>query len=118
MGLERLVLLTGSAGTAAEKSPPADVYVVAVGDNAHRFALAAVEALRSSRPDLRIIQHTGGGSFKSQIKKADKSGARLALIVGEDEAAQGVVTLKPLRDQGEQQQRPLGELEAAVTTLL
>jgi histidyl-tRNA synthetase len=89
-----------------------------VGDNAHRFALAAVEALRSSQPGLRIIQHTGGGSFKSQIKKADKSGARLALIVGEDEAERGVVTLKPLRDQGEQQQRPLGELEAAVTTLL
>ena len=64
------------------------------------------------------MQHTGGGSFKSQIKKADKSGARLALIVGEDEVARGVVTIKPLRDQAEQQQRPLGELDSAVETLL
>ena len=118
MGLERLVLLTASLGTAAEKSPLADVYVVAVGDNAHRFALAATEALRTSQPELRIVQHTGGGSFKSQIKKADKSGARLALIVGEDEVARGVVTIKPLRDQAEQQQRPLGELDSAVETLL
>jgi histidyl-tRNA synthetase len=118
MGLERLVLLTESLGGAAEKSLSADVYVVAVGDNAHRFALAAAEALRTSQPGLRIVQHTGGGSFKSQIKKADKSGARLALIVGDDEVDQGVVTLKPLRDQGEQQQRPLAELEAAVTALL
>ncbi len=118
MGLERLVLLTESLGAAAEKSHAADVYVVAVGDNAHRFALAAVEALRTSQPGLCIVQHAGGGSFKSQIKKADKSGARLALIVGDDEADQGVVTLKPLREQGEQQQRPLAELEAAVTALL
>ena len=118
MGLERLVLLTESLETAGEKSPLADVYVVAVGDNAHRFALAATEALRTSQPQLRIVQHTGGGSFKSQIKKADKSGARLALIVGEDEVARGVVTIKPLRDQAEQQQRPLGELDSAIETLL
>jgi histidyl-tRNA synthetase len=118
MGLERLVLLTESLETAGEKSPLADVYVVAVGDNAHRFALAATEALRTSQPQLRIVQHTGGGSFKSQIKKADKSGARLALIVGDDEVARGVVTIKPLRDQAEQQQRPLGELDSAIETLL
>ena len=118
MGLERLVLLIEALGVAEEKSPQADVYVVAVGDNAHRAALAAVETLRTARPELRIVQHVGGGSFKSQIKKADKSGARVALIMGEDEVAQGVATLKPLRQQGDQQQEPLSGLDAALTALL
>ena len=118
MGLERLVLLIEALAAGEEKSPLADVYVVAVGDNAHRSALAAVESLRTIRPDLRIVQHVGGGSFKSQIKKADKSGARVALIMGDDEVAAGAATLKPLRDQGEQHQAPLSELESAIHALL
>ncbi|NQY02086.1 MAG: histidine--tRNA ligase, partial [Halieaceae bacterium] len=98
MGVERLVLLIEAVGAQAPAPERADVYVVAVGDNAHRTALAAIEALRTALPELRVIQHVGGGSFKSQMKRADKSGARVALILGEDEVAAQSATVKQLRD--------------------
>ncbi|MCB1733035.1 MAG: histidine--tRNA ligase, partial [Halieaceae bacterium] len=81
-------------------------YVVAVGEAAQREALAAVEAVRDKLGELVILQHTGAGSFKSQLKKADKSGARVALIWGEDEVANGKVTIKQLRDQAAQEDIP------------
>jgi len=98
MGMERLVLLLMEQGVALERAE-ADVYVVAVGGAAERSALAATETLRGDFPQLRIVVHAGGGSFKSQMKKADKSGARVALIWGEDEAASNSVTVKLLREQ-------------------
>jgi histidyl-tRNA synthetase len=121
MGMERLVLLLQDAGVAT--SPPAiDIYVVAVGDDAHRLALSTVEQYRTLRPQLRIVQHTGGGSFKSQMKRADKSGARVALIWGEDEVARQSVTIKALRatDAGrsEQQTVALGELDRTLCAVL
>ena len=118
MGLERLVLLVEALQAGPTVSSAADVYVVAVGDNAHRVALAAVEKLRSAMPGERIVQHVGGGSFKSQMKKADKSGARLALIWGDDEVAAEEVTLKSLRDQGSQQRVPAADLTSAVLAAL
>ncbi|MDA8752743.1 histidine--tRNA ligase [Halieaceae bacterium] len=118
MGLERLVLLVQALQAAPPLSSAADVYVVAVGDNAHRVALAAVEDLRAALPARRIVQHVGGGSFKSQMKKADRSGASLALIWGEDEVAAEVVTLKNLRDPGGQQQLPVADLASAVQAVL
>jgi histidyl-tRNA synthetase len=84
--------------------PPADapdVYLVNVGEAASRFALVAGEALRDA--GLSVLLHGGGGSFKSQMKKADASGARFALVIGDDEAAAGEVAVKPLRGEGEQQ---------------
>ena len=121
MGLERLVLLLAEMG--GERPPlTADIYVVAVGDDARREALAAAESVRAVHPDLCIVQHTGGGSFKSQMKKADKSGARLALIWGEDEVREGTVTLKQLRRapaEGESQKAlPLADLEQALCEAL
>jgi len=117
MGMERLVLLLREKDALAAANTGSDVYVVAVGDDAQRAALAAVEAIRDRRPQLRIVQHTGGGSFKSQMKKADRSGARVALIWGEDEVASATVTLKPLRG-GEgtaaQHSVPCAELDAAL----
>jgi len=99
MGMERLVLLLLEVGAAGlETAASADAYVVAVGDAAEREALTAVEAIRDRFADLAIVQHTGGGSFKSQLKKADKSGARVALIWGEDEVCAGTVTIKHLRE--------------------
>jgi histidyl-tRNA synthetase len=95
IGMERVVLLLQEAGSTA--GPAADVYVVAVGDQAQRVALVAAENLRQQQ-SLRIVQHTGGGSFKTQMKKADKSGARVALIWGEDEVAAQTVTVKSLRE--------------------
>ena len=124
MGLERLVLLLLETGALAESAASADVYIVAVGDAAQRQALATIERLRDRHPGLAMVQHTGGGSFKSQMKKADKSGARVALIWGEDEVAAQTVTVKTLRDTGgdgarvAQQTVPGEELEATLCAVL
>lgn len=117
MGLERLVLLLGERGLAPGERAP-DVYVLAVGDTAVSSALVATQALRDEAPELVVVQHVGGGSFRSQMKKADRSGARIALVWGEDEAAAGTVTVKPLRSAGEQTTVPLGRLHEAVRVLL
>ena len=118
MGLERLVLLMEEVGTVTHDSARADVYVVAGGDLAHQCALVQVERLREAHAGLRIIQHVGGGSIKSQIKKADKSGAVVALIWGDTEVDEGTVTLKPLRGQGQQLTLPLAALPEALDTAL
>jgi histidyl-tRNA synthetase len=100
MGVERLLALMLDAGIAPPAAAP-DVYLVNVGEAAGRFALQAGEALRDA--GLDVVLHGGGGSFKSQMKKADASGARYAMIIGDDEAAAGEVSVKPLRGEGEQQ---------------
>nr|WP_269750003.1 histidine--tRNA ligase [Pseudomonas aeruginosa] len=104
MGVERLVLLLEPLGVIpAELNRPADLYVCAFGEPAELAALTLAEQLRSAIPGIRLLVNAGAGSFKSQFKKADKSGARFALILGEDEVANRVVGFKPLRDEGEQQ---------------
>ncbi len=122
MGVERLVLLIEAAATVPEQSSEADIYLVSFGDDAQREAVVAGENLRDAFPGLRIVQHNGGGSFKSQMKKADRSGARIALIWGEDEIAAGSVTLKALREADKdrlgQQSLPRSELEQALRALL
>ena len=121
MGMERLVLLMLETGALDQSGQGiADVYAVAAGEGAQAAALAAVESLRDTLAGLTIVQHTGGGSFKSQLKKADKSGAKVALIWGEDEVAAGTVTVKYLREgsgQGDkpgQQSVPGQQLEATL----
>ncbi len=98
IGLERLILLLQSEGHVPESlSRPVDVYLAAVGDvQAEALKLAA--SIRRALPGLRLSMHCGGGSFKSQLKKADKSGAAIALILGENEAAAGEVGVKYLRE--------------------
>src|SRR5690606_826804 len=104
MGIERLVLLVETLGKVpAEIARQVDVYLCAFGEPAELAALALAERLRDQVPGLRLQVNAGGGSFKSQLKKADKSGALYALVLGEDELARQVVGCKPLRDQGEQQ---------------
>lgn len=104
MGIERLVLLLETLGKVpAEIARTVDVYLCAFGEPAELAALALSERLRDQLPNLRLQVNAGAGSFKSQFKKADKSGALFALILGEDELAQQVVGCKPLRGQGEQQ---------------
>jgi len=104
MGVERLVLLLETLELLpAELHSPADVYLCAFGEAAELAGLGLAERLRDAIPDLRLLVNAGGGSFKSQFKKADKSGARFALILGEDELAARVVGCKPLRDDTEQQ---------------
>ena len=104
MGIERLVLLLETLGKVpAEIARTVDIYLCAFGEPAELAALALSERLRDELPNLRLQVNAGAGSFKSQFKKADKSGALYALILGEDELAQQVVGCKPLRGQGEQQ---------------
>ncbi len=101
MGIERFVDLFEACGG---KAPPvnADLYVVAVGDGALKQAFEVAEELRDKFADMRIDVNLGGGSFKSQMKRADKSNADYALILGETEIAGNRIGLKPLRS-GEDQ---------------
>ncbi|MDG1492967.1 MAG: histidine--tRNA ligase [Luminiphilus sp.] len=110
VGLERLVLLL--KGLETQSTPHADIYVVTADAKSQLHALPRVEALRRALPSQAIQAHLGGGSFKSQFKRADRSGARFALVYGESEQATESVTLKPLRSEGEQVTLPDSELAA------
>ena len=101
MGIERFVDLYEACGGKTPEAA-ADVYVVAVGDGAVDEAFVLSEEVRDRIPDVRVEVNLGGGSFKSQMKRADKSNARFALILGEQEIKEGRAGLKPLRSQNEQ----------------
>ena len=117
MGVERLVaLLVAAGGTPAAAHP--DVYVVVSGERAAAQALTIVERLRSERPRLRFELNLGGGNFKAQFRRADKSGAPLALIIGDDELARGVLGVKPLRVESGQSECPIDALAAGVDAAL
>ncbi len=115
MGLERLVALLEDQGAGQSCDP--HLYLVMLGDDARRRGAQLAEELRDAMPNLRLLSHCGGGSFKSQFKKADKSGAHYALILGEGELERGVVGLKPLRDNSEQRELSLQELPQALQEL-
>jgi histidyl-tRNA synthetase len=117
MGIERLVaLLQAASGTVPAPRP--DVYVVVSGPQAAVQALELVERLRSERPRVRFELNLGGGNFKAQFRRADKSGAPLALIIGDDELARGVVAMKPLREESGQSECPIVALAAGVDAAL
>jgi histidyl-tRNA synthetase len=102
MGVERLIALIKESG--GEPAAPApDVYLVHQGESAARMAFRVAEGLRDQ--GINVLLHCGGGSFKSQMKKADGSGASFAVIIGDDEAATGEAQLKPLREAGSAQQK-------------
>ncbi|EAW31475.1 histidyl-tRNA synthetase [marine gamma proteobacterium HTCC2143] len=111
MGLERLSLIVqvlNKVPDSINNNP--DVYFVVAGDKAKAAAFQLSEQLRDKIPSLKLQLHCGGGSFKSQFKKADKSGASIALIIGDNEAEQGVVNVKWLRNDIEQNTVNNGEL--------
>jgi len=109
MGIERFVALYEVCGGETPASRP-DVYVAALGEAAEREAFALVERLRDELNGIRLELNLGGGSFKSQMKRADKSGAEYALLLGEKELAEAKAGLKPLRSQDEQVPVALDEL--------
>ena len=116
MGIERLILLLETLDKIpASLARTVDVFVCAFGEQAELQALNLVEALRDQQPQLRILVNAGGGSFKSQFKKADRSGALYALVLGEDECTQQVVAIKPLRTEGEQISVPWDQLSEYLT---
>ncbi|MCK7551825.1 MULTISPECIES: histidine--tRNA ligase [Marinobacter] len=119
MGLERLILLLETLGLVPEDAnSDADVYVTAMGERAVAAAFALSETLRSELPGAVIVTHCGGGSFKSQMKKADRSGARYAVILGENEIDSGTAGLKPLRSDEGQQALAQAELVSTLKPLL
>jgi histidyl-tRNA synthetase len=102
MGVERLIALIKESG--GEPAAPApDVYFVHQGEVASRMAFRVAEGLRDQ--GVNVLLHCGGGSFKSQMKKADASGAAFAIIIGDDEALTGEAQLKSLREEGATQQK-------------
>lgn len=96
IGLERLVLMAAAGGYRPPDERP-HAYLVTVGETAEKQGLALAERLRDRVPGLRLTSHCGGGSFKSQFKRADRSDAEVALILGETEVASGHIACKPLR---------------------
>ena len=112
IGLERVFLLMQEYGVVANDAP--DVYLVNVGELAEQVAFAMAERLRQA--GLQVVLHTGGGSFKSQMKKADRSQARYAIILGDDEVNTQQVGLKPMRANAPDQQQQLS-LDAAIAYL-
>jgi histidyl-tRNA synthetase len=114
MGVERVVELVRLAGMEPTAAAP-DVYVMAQGVQAQRAALAFAEQLRDAFPGRGIQVHCGSAKFKTQFRRADESGAKLGLIVGDDELARGVIALKPLRGaDSTQSEFPVTELSARV----
>jgi histidyl-tRNA synthetase len=107
MGIERLLALMEVAQTPIPSRMP-DAYLVHAGEAASAHAWLAAAALRSA--GVAVVYHLGGGSFKSQMKKADASGARYALIVGDEEALLGQLTVKALREEKEQARMAVAEI--------
>lgn len=111
MGVERLVLLLDTLNAfPADVDQRLDAYLTAQGEGVLSHALLLAERLRSEQPSLRIQTHCGGGNFKKQIKKADQSGAQVAILLGEDEMSRGVAAIKFLREQKEQKEVAISEL--------
>ena len=114
MGVERLLVLLQEDGMALPK-PKVDVYVVHQGELAAALASCVSEQLRDAK--LRVVLHCGGGSFKSQMKKADASGAAIAVVIGDDEAQAKQVSVKPMQG-GEQVKVNVTELNAVIVEII
>ncbi len=117
MGIERVVELLRQLPSQPQ-APAADVYVVLNGEQAAIAGTRIIESLRDALPHRRFELNLGGGNFKAQFRRADRSRAALALILGEEELARGVVALKPLRLESGQSECPMAELPARIEAAL
>lgn len=115
VGIERVVELLEQFQTFV---PELDAYILGVGEHAAKAAILIAENLRREIPGFKCQANCGGGSFKSQFKRADKSGAKFALILGDDELENQQIGIKYLREEKEQEQLPLTDLVDKLTTLL
>jgi histidyl-tRNA synthetase len=111
LGMERLLALVEAQANVGAADTP-HVYLILVGAQAETSGLALAATLRRDVPGLRVLTNCGGGSFKSQFKRADKSGAGIALVLGDEELAAGAVGVKFLRADRPQQQQPLEQIVA------
>ncbi len=116
MGLERLIELLAAEGTPLDRAT--DAYLILLGEAAERAGPALAEKLRDRVPGLRLICNAGGGSMKAQFRRADRSGAAVALVLGESEAASGQLAVKPLRGEGGQETLDLDEAVSRIQSLV
>ena len=117
MGCERLVSMLIDQQLAPAQAN-CDVYLLMRGDNSVARAQQLAESIRDAMPGLHLVVHAGAGSFKSQMRKADKSGARVAIIMGESELAAGAVAVKYLREQRDQVEIAQAEIASRLASLL
>jgi histidyl-tRNA synthetase len=117
MGQERIVMLLQKRDEEIRRQRP-QAYLVLVGEHAQIPGFKLAEQLRDAWPELALQVNLGGGSFKTQFKRADKSGAEIALVLGDDEAAKGVVAVKALRREVAQEECPVERISERIGILL
>ncbi|MDH3327330.1 MAG: ATP phosphoribosyltransferase regulatory subunit, partial [Gammaproteobacteria bacterium] len=117
MGLERLIALLMELGSAPLEAQ-ADCYLLLAGEQAQRKGLQLAESVHNALPGLKLITNCGGGSFKAQMKKADRCGASLALIVGDDEITNNTISVKYLRQDKPQQAIATNDLISFLTSAI
>jgi histidyl-tRNA synthetase len=117
MGQERIVMLLEKQALSPARDRP-QVYLVLVGERTEIAGFKLAERLRDDWPGLRLQINLGGGSFKTQFKRADKSGADYAVVLGDDEVARGVVALKSLRRESAQEECPAATVSERLGVLL
>jgi histidyl-tRNA synthetase len=117
LGIERIVGLLQAAGSGGPAATPA-IYVVLSGERAELAGVALAERLRDALPGAGVVANMEGGSFKAQLKRADRSGAEVAVILGEDEVARGTAAVKWLRTEAPQQEWPWDELPRRLAAAL
>jgi histidyl-tRNA synthetase len=110
MGLERLVLMLQTLGLDKNIVSVVDIYVTAMDESVELYARQVSETLRDAVPQIKLMNHCGGGNFKKQMKRADQSGASIAFIIGQDEMASQQVAIKYLREKQPQETISLNEL--------
>jgi histidyl-tRNA synthetase len=117
LGVERVVALLAQGGAVPAAAAPA-VYLIAAGERAQHAAPRIAEALRDALPGRGVIQNLGGGNFAGQFRRADKSGAQLAVVLGDAEIERGVAAVKPLRREGGQSECPIADLPARIAAFV
>ncbi len=117
MGVERLILLLETLDLVPEKAKyQTDVFVISLGEEAELASTVLAEQIRDVSPELVVQRHCGGGNFKNQMKKADRSGAAVTIIIGQDEVDQGICQVKQMKT-GEQASCSFGELPSYLASL-
>ena len=117
MGLERLMLLLVTLEKVKAK-PGVDVYIVGSGEGSDVATALTAQKLRGALPHVRIMNHCGGGNFKRQFKRADKFGAKVAVVIGQEEMQKGTLGIKDLRADGSQQEYDFENALEAIKTIL
>ena len=118
LGIERLVLMLTSLEKVNNVRPQVDAYLIMLGEAEELKAIELAEQWRNSVPECRLQNHCGGGNMKKQMKRADKSGAQVALIIGENELAEQTVTVKYLRGQHEQESIAFDQVPSLLEKLI